>query len=224
MPVTKSVVSLLLGTALDKGFLQSIDQPVLDFFPDYTIKRGEKAIQQVTIRHLLIMTAPYKYRSESWTRVCSSEDWTVAALEVPGGRAGLTGQFQYSTLGSHILTGTIAKTSELLTVEFANQFLFLLLGIAPRTNYLAMTASEHKEFSMFQKPMATSGLSIHKASARQGTVFVCLRRKWRKSVKCVLTVERMVANAIKSIKNQVMPIDPFTNHYAAANSINWAGK
>ncbi len=69
MSATKSVVSLLLGIALDKGFIKSIDQSVLDFFPDYTIKRGEKTIQQVTIRHLLTMTAPYKYRSEPWTKV-----------------------------------------------------------------------------------------------------------------------------------------------------------
>ena len=91
MSVTKSVVSLLIGIALDKGFIQSIHQPVLDFFPDYTTKRGEKTIQQVTLKHLLTMTAPYKYRSEPWTKVCSSDDWTVAALDLLGGRAGLTG-------------------------------------------------------------------------------------------------------------------------------------
>ena len=48
MSATKSVVSLLIGIAVDKGFIKSINQPVLNFFPDYTIKRGEKTIQQVT--------------------------------------------------------------------------------------------------------------------------------------------------------------------------------
>ncbi len=152
MSATKSIVSILVGIALNKGLVQSIDQPVLDFFPDYTIKRGEKTIQQVTIRHLLTMTAPYKYRSEPWTRVCSSDDWTVAALDLLGGRAGLTGQFKYSTLGIHILTGMIAKTSGLSTVGFANQHLFAPLGIAPRTNYYAETAEEHKEFTMSKNP------------------------------------------------------------------------
>ena len=152
MSATKSVVSLLIGIALDKGFIKSIDQPVLDFFPDYTIKRGEKTIRQVTIRHLLTMTAPYKYRSEPWTRVCSSDDWTVAALDLLGGRAGLTGKFKYSTLGVHILTGILAKSSGLSTVDFANQYLFTPLGIAPRKNYLAMTAEEHKAFTMSKKP------------------------------------------------------------------------
>jgi CubicO group peptidase (beta-lactamase class C family) len=152
MSATKSVVSLLIGIAVDKGFIKSINQPVLNFFPDYTIKRGEKTIQQVTLRHLLTMTAPYKYRSEPWTKVCSSDDWTVAALDLLGGRAGLTGQFKYSTLGIHILTGIITKTSGLSTVDFANQYLFTPLGIAPRTNYYAETAEEHKAFTMSKKP------------------------------------------------------------------------
>lgn len=152
MSATKSVVSLLIGIAVDKGFIKSIDQPVLDFFPDYTIKRGEKTIQQVKVRHLLTMTAPYKYRSEPWTKVCSSDDWTVAALDLLGGRAGLTGKFKYSTLGIHILTGIITKTSGLSTVDFANQYLFTPLGIAPRTNYYAETAEEHKAFTMSKKP------------------------------------------------------------------------
>ena len=152
MSATKSVVSLLVGIALEKGYIKSIDQPVLDFFPDYTIKRGEKTLQQVTVRHLLTMTAPYKYRSEPWTKVCSSDDWTVAALDLLGGRAGLTGQFKYATLGIHILTGIITKTSGLPTVDFANQYLFTPLGIAPRTNYYAETAEEHKAFTLSKKP------------------------------------------------------------------------
>lgn len=152
MSATKSVVSLLMGIAIDRGLIQSVQQPVLDFFPDYTIKRGEKTIQQVAIRHLLTMTAPYKYKSEPWTRVCSSDDWTVAALDLLGGRSGLTGQFKYSTLGIHILTGILAKTSGLSTVNFANQYLFAPLGIAPRMNYCAMTAEEHKEFTTSKNP------------------------------------------------------------------------
>ena len=40
--VTKSIVSILLGIALDRGCLGIIDQQVLEFFPEYTPKRGEK--------------------------------------------------------------------------------------------------------------------------------------------------------------------------------------
>ena len=49
MSVTKGVMALLAGFALDKGFIKSVDQKVLDFFPDYTVKRGEKTICDVTV-------------------------------------------------------------------------------------------------------------------------------------------------------------------------------
>lgn len=77
MSATKSIVALLVGIAIDKGYIKSIEQPVLDFFPDYKIKRGEKTIQKVTIKHLLTMMAPYKYKYEPWTKICSSDDWTI---------------------------------------------------------------------------------------------------------------------------------------------------
>ena len=105
MSVTKSVMALLIGIAIDRGYIRSVNQKVIDFFPDYSVKRGEKTIYKVTLRHLLTMTAPYKYRSEPWTKVCTSDDWTKAALDLLGGRNGITGEFKYATLGIQILSG-----------------------------------------------------------------------------------------------------------------------
>ena len=108
--VTKGIMSLLTGIAADKGYIKSTEQKVLEFFPDYTVKRGEKTIYDVTLGHLLTMTAPYKFRSEPWTKVCTSGDWTKAALDLLGGRSGITGEFKYSTLGIQILAGMRGKT------------------------------------------------------------------------------------------------------------------
>ena len=152
MSVTKSVVSLLVGIAIDQGLIRDVRQNVLDFFPEYTVKRGEKTIQSVTLEHLLTMTAPYKYKSEPWTKVCTSEDWTKAALDLLGGRAGLTGAFKYSTLGVHILTGIIARESGMPTADYANRYLFAPLGIPPHRSYVAPTAEEHKEFILSKRP------------------------------------------------------------------------
>ncbi|MBQ7614737.1 MAG: serine hydrolase [Butyrivibrio sp.] len=57
--VTKGVMAILAGIAVDKGSIKSLDEKVISFFPDYQVKRGEKTIYDVTIRHLLTMTAPY---------------------------------------------------------------------------------------------------------------------------------------------------------------------
>ena len=121
MSVTKGVMALLAGIAVDKGFIKSTDQKVLDFFPEYTVKRGEKTIYNVTLEHLLTMTAPYKYRSEPWTKVCTSDDWTKAALDLLGGRSGITGEFQYATLGIQILAGVIENASGMKCIDFANR-------------------------------------------------------------------------------------------------------
>lgn len=72
--VTKSITSILVGIAIDKGYIKNVNQKVLEFFPEYIVKKGEKTIKEVTINHLLTMTAPYKYKSEPWTKVCSSDD------------------------------------------------------------------------------------------------------------------------------------------------------
>lgn len=82
---TKSIVGLLVGIAIDQGKIGGIDDKVLPYFPDYTPKRGEKTIQDVTIRHLLTMRAPYKGKGDPWTKVCSSGDWTSASLDFLGG-------------------------------------------------------------------------------------------------------------------------------------------
>ena len=56
-----SIISILIGIAIDQGHIKSINQKVLNFFPDYKVKEGEKAIQNITLKELLTMTAPYKY-------------------------------------------------------------------------------------------------------------------------------------------------------------------
>lgn len=152
MSVTKSIASLLTGIAADKGLIKSIDEKVLDYFPDYQIKRGEKTIQQVTIRHLLTMRAPYKCKGDPWSKVCSSEDWTKTSLDFLGGRKGLTDEFFYQTVCIHILSGILYQVSNMKTVDFANEYLFRPLGIRDHENFYAKSAEEHKAFTIGKTP------------------------------------------------------------------------
>ena len=46
MSATKSIMALLIGIAVDKGQIKSVDEKVLDYFPDYKVKRGEKTIRR----------------------------------------------------------------------------------------------------------------------------------------------------------------------------------
>ena len=152
MSVTKGVMALLTGIAVGKGYIGSMDQKVLEFFPGYVVKRGEKTIQDVTLRHLLTMTAPYKYRSEPWTKVCTSDDWTVAALDLLGGRAGITGEFKYSTLGIQILSGIIENVSGTKCIDFANEFLFNPLGIPRHSIHGNSSKEDQFDYLMNKAP------------------------------------------------------------------------
>ena len=152
MSATKSMMALLIGIAIDKGQIGSVDDKVLDYFPDYKVKRGEKTIYEITIKHLLTMRAPYKCKGDPWTKVCSSDNWTYSSLDFLGGRKGLTEEFNYQTVCLHILSGILHRATNMKTVDYANTYLFEPLGISRHENYYVETAEEHKQFTIGKTP------------------------------------------------------------------------
>ncbi len=166
--VTKGVMSLLFGIAKDKGYIPSLDRKILDFFPDYAVRRGEKTIYDVTVRHLLTMTAPYKFRSEPWTKVCTSDDWTKAALDLLGGRSGITGEFKYTSLGIQILAGVIEKASGMNCIDLANEFLFKPLDIPETVSHSASSKEDQFDFLMNKNPRRHEWYCEPKGSATAG--------------------------------------------------------
>lgn len=127
--VTKSILSILIGIALDKGYIHSVDQKVLEFYPEYTVKKGEKTIQNVTIKDMLTMTAPYKYKSNPYTKYFTSMDWVKFSLDVLGGK-GQVGEFRYAPIvGPDILSGILERAAGQSVFEFAKEYLFAPLGI-----------------------------------------------------------------------------------------------
>ena len=166
--VTKGVMGLLAGIALDKGYIISLDQKVMDFFPDYTVKRGEKTIYDVTVRHLLTMTAPYKGKSEPWKKVCTSQSFTYAILDYLGGRGGITGEFRYATLGIQILTGIIEKATGEKCIDFANKNLFEPLGLPKRIPHGDSSKEDQFDFFMNKNPRKYEWYSDPQGSVTAG--------------------------------------------------------
>ena len=150
--VTKGVMGLIAGITLDEGYIRSVDQKVMDFFPDYTVKRGEKTIYDVTVRHLLTMTAPYKGKSEPWKKVCTSQDFALAILDYLGGRKGITGEFRYATLGIQILAGIIERASGEKCIDLANRKLFEPLGLPKRIPHGDSSKEDQFDFFMNKNP------------------------------------------------------------------------
>lgn len=144
--VTKSVISILIGIAIDKGYINCTRQPVLDFFPDYEVKKREKTIQNITLRDMLTMTAPYKYRFAPYTRYFSSGDWVKSSLDLLGGK-GRTGDFRYApVIGPDIFSGIIVNVTGRSVLDFANEFLFGPLGIDVPGDVVFHNKEEQMEF------------------------------------------------------------------------------
>ena len=144
--VTKSIISILFGIALDKGYLESIDQKVLDFFPDYTVKRGEKTIQNIRIKDMLSMTVPYKYKFNPYTKYFTSMDWVKFSLDKLGGK-GQIGEFRYAPIiGPDILSGILVKATGKSVFDFAKDNLFEPLGITVEKSITFESKEEQMAF------------------------------------------------------------------------------
>lgn len=141
--VTKSIISALIGIAIDKHYIKSTDQKILDFFPDYKIISGEKTIQNITIKNMLTMTAPYKYKTEPYETFFSSNNPIKDALDLLGGK-GKIGDFLYAAIGgTHILSGILVKATGRPVREFAVEHLFSPLGIHVTHDIKLHTKEEH---------------------------------------------------------------------------------
>lgn len=138
MSVTKSITSLCIGIAVDKGLIQSVHQSIFDYLPEYRYldTDGKK---QITIEHLLTMTSglkgnewliPYSNPQNDVMQVYFSEDPVTTILSKPlQYQPGIV--FQYYG-GSNFLLGEILKNAAQMDMDtFAGKYLFKPLGISP---------------------------------------------------------------------------------------------
>jgi CubicO group peptidase (beta-lactamase class C family) len=124
---TKSVTSALIGIALQEGFIDSLDQRVLDIFPEYDYQEDERK-GNITVRHLLTMQAGFDHETNIGAVVNAAPDMVAAIFESelrfePGT------DFLYSTHGSHILSAIITKTTGMYTEAYAELKLFSPIGV-----------------------------------------------------------------------------------------------
>jgi CubicO group peptidase (beta-lactamase class C family) len=127
----KSYTSALVGIALRENYLSSLDQKMMDFFPEYATPDIDPRKYDITIRHLLQMRAGYPHEEsgdfiDAWYE---SPDMMEFAINVPLA-TDLDQTFAYSSHSSHILSGIITKATGMSTYEFAKRYLFDPLGVS----------------------------------------------------------------------------------------------
>jgi CubicO group peptidase (beta-lactamase class C family) len=120
--VAKSVISALIGIALREGYINSLDQKVVDFYPEYVTPTSDPQIKDITIEHLLTMTSGLEQETSF------GEDWFKSTLEQPvsdePGQA-----FHYNDAAVHLLSGILTRSTHMTALEFGNEYLFQPLGI-----------------------------------------------------------------------------------------------
>lgn len=149
--VTKSFVSALIGIAIDRGYIEGVDQPVLDFFPEYTPGVGDHLKRQITLQHLLTMTAGFKWpngrraNEQLISRLRRSKDWVNFILELPVQERSL-GKYQYNSAASHLLSAIITRSTGQCAQEFAAEHLFEPVGIEPPPSTILQNYSQEEVF------------------------------------------------------------------------------
>lgn len=126
--VTKSYTSALVGIALDQGCLSSVDQKMLDFFPEIAGQIDDPRKEQISIREMLQMRSGYPWEETDpalFNALLSADYLSLIEgfplSEDPGN------EFQYSNLTSHWLGVIVARACNTDLKSFAEENLFLPL-------------------------------------------------------------------------------------------------
>lgn len=134
---TKSFFSAITGIAIEKGFIKSINESVLSFFPEYTLNNMSDAKKRITVEDLLTqqtgldcdISNPKSEGNE--TTMDYSDDWVKFTLDLPmidtpGGNG------RYCSGNPVTLGRIVEKNSKMPLLRFATKYLFEPLGF---TNY-----------------------------------------------------------------------------------------
>ena len=134
---TKSFNSLLIGVAIEQGYIESVDQRMLEFFPEYENLKKDTLKNKITIKDLLTMTSGFQWDEQSLpvsdpnnmgVIFDKTEDWLKSAITlemdtIPGTK------YVYSGPNNIILSEIIKKTTGQNIAEFAEKYLFEPIGI-----------------------------------------------------------------------------------------------
>ncbi|MBD9487242.1 MULTISPECIES: serine hydrolase domain-containing protein [unclassified Ensifer] len=125
---SKSIVSALVGIAIDKGLLEGPDQKIAPILKPDLPASPDPRLEDITIGNLLSMQAGLgRMSGPNYGRWVSSRNWVRSALaqpfdDEPGG------QMLYSTASTHLLSAILTKVSGKSTLALAREWLGPIKG------------------------------------------------------------------------------------------------
>lgn len=132
---TKSFTSAMVGIALAKGYLASLDQRVLDFFPNRKIADPNPRKSAITLQDLMTMMPGVDWwewgpfdGSNCLMQMESSWDWVQFFLDRPMLEDPGT-VWRYNTGCAHTLAAIVQQSTGMALADFASENLFNPIGI-----------------------------------------------------------------------------------------------
>ncbi|WP_047985536.1 serine hydrolase domain-containing protein [Ornithinibacillus californiensis] len=129
--VTKSLTSAATGVAIDEG-LFSLDDNVLDFFPDMSFENMSEAKENMTVEHLLTMTNGMDWNEfddpELWVDWRRSDEQLKFYLDNPVIKEKV-GKFNYDTGASFTMGAIIEKATGQSLADYAQEKIFNKIGV-----------------------------------------------------------------------------------------------
>lgn len=134
--VTKSISSALIGIAIDRKFIPSVDVRLKSFFPEANHLDWTNGKEKITLEDVLCMTTglewnespPYSDIENSHNQMCRRSDWIMFVLERPMSQS--PGEkFNYNTGTSNLIALIIKHATGMRIQNFAEKYLFEPLGI-----------------------------------------------------------------------------------------------
>ncbi|MCM3135813.1 serine hydrolase [Paenibacillus polysaccharolyticus] len=123
--ITKSIISILIGIAIDKKYISNVNEKLLYFFPEIHTRAMDERVRQISIKDLLMMSSgfPYKFGELAHQNFKSERDPFVSActsklIFEPGN------EFNYNEYDPHCLSALLSKVSGISTLAFAKKHLF----------------------------------------------------------------------------------------------------
>ena len=134
--LTKSITALVVGVAVDQGYIEDINSSILSWYPEYD-RRDRAAKKAITLQHLLTMQSGLEWNE--WDRSRRSRfndlnrhyrsrnpfDYLLKKrlVDEPGTR------FSYNTATTNLIGDIVYRSTGYSFDEYAEQQLFKPLGI-----------------------------------------------------------------------------------------------
>ena len=125
---SKSVISALVGIAIERGDISGVDQPIAEYFAELLSNEDDAPKRNITIENLLTMQSGLETTSNrNYGAWVLSPNWVRFALRQPIERTPGT-RMEYSTGNTHLLSAILTQATGRSTLAFAREALAEPLG------------------------------------------------------------------------------------------------